>query len=199
MTVGIQRIKVKNQVNGRGAWRFDVAKPYHEVINKIYRSLFNLVPVDEYLECTAEERLARYDIEFGVDVILNFMHGQSTTIQEKVLTTEFNTVTVEYYQDWRNEIEGDWFKLKCDFYFVGYANSSPHDLDRWILLDWNKVRMAGGKVPWRARENQNDGARANFRYAHFNSFPPDCVVAKLLEHKLITNTIPYGPEQYQLF
>ncbi len=199
MKPGIERISITSELNGRGAWRFKVAEPCHGFINQTYRSLFNLLPGLEYVKCTPEEKFARYDIEFGVDVILNFTNGQRATIQEKVLTTQFSTVTVEYYQDWRNEIPGDWFNLMCDFYFVGYTNSRPNELDRWILLDWNKVKMAGDIIRWQARENQGDGAMANFRYVHFDAFPPDCVVAKYLNGGLSKRAIPQGSPQQPLF
>lgn len=175
---GIQRINITDKTTGRGGWRFDVSKPFYSYIHQVYRAIFPLLPQAEFVNCTSKERYARYDIDFGVDVILNFVNGQSATIQEKVLTTKYSTVTVEYYQNPATEEPGDWFKLKCDFYFVGYGQRGRTELDRWIILDWNQVRLHSASIPWQIRSNSQDGARANFRYAHFDSFPSSCVVAK---------------------
>lgn len=183
MLKGIQRIHITDKVSGRGADRFKVAKPFYSYIHQVYRALFPLLPGNEFIDCTKEERYARYDIEFGVDTILNFVNGQSATIQEKVLTTDYSTVTVEYYQDPSTQEAGDWFRLKCDFYFVGYGKKGQTELDRWILLDWNQVRLHSAAIPWQVRSNGRDGARSNFKFAHFNAFPRQCVVAKRINGK----------------
>lgn len=200
---GIQRINITNKVNGSGQWRFKVAYPVHSCINQIYRDVYQLMPGCEYLDCTSNERLARLDIDFGVDVKLNFASGHQITSQEKVLTTKYQTVTVEYYQCWRTETPGDWFTMKPSLYFVGYRRSNLPNLDDWILLDWHKIKLFGNKIHWQTRQNSKDGARASFRYAHFKAFPDECIVAARYSDrgsiKVIKNGPPTTPAQYMMF
>lgn len=182
MAAGIERIDIITSSNGRGAWRFKIARPYHPFINQIYWSLFSLWPNCEYLRCTKDDKIARHDIEYGVDVRLNYLNGLSGTVQEKILTTTYETLTVEYYQNPLTNQEGDWFNLKCDYYFVGYANSHKSVLDRWILLDWPRTKLLSDKIAWKIKNNKQDGAKSNFKYAHFNDFPDECVIAKYLNN-----------------
>lgn len=182
---GIERLNIINDVSGNGAYRFNIADPYHKYMNMVYRSIFNLYSDDIVVDCTPEEKLARYDIDFGVDIILNLNSGQPITIQEKVLTTSFDTVTVEYYQNWRTKEKGDWFKLKCDYYFVGYIGPN-NKLRIWILIDWNKLKLQS-QLKWDENFNQNDGAMASFRYLHFNQIPTDCIIAMWYNKELTKN------------
>lgn len=186
---GIERINVVGNVFGAGAWRFKHPKRFYADVHQIYRAIFPILPGCVDVNVTKEERYARYDIDFGVDVILNFVNGQSATIQEKVLSTTYSTVTVEYYQNPMTEEEGDWFNLKCDYYFVGYGpKEGTPILDRWILLDWNQVRLHSASIPWKVNNNQKDNARANFVYAHFSEFPNRCVVARKMNGCIVKNT-----------
>ena len=182
MKAGIQRIEITDQINGRGAGRFRVAQKYHQAINQVYRNIYPLSIGCDYIQCSANEKLARYDIDFGVDVLLNLVNGQTITIQEKVLGTTYSTVTVEYYQNPQTGEEGDWFKLKCDLYFVGYGTTPPR-LDRWILLDWNRVKLYHNQIPWWCNSNKKDGARANFLAANFWQIPDVCIIAAEYDYK----------------
>lgn len=175
---GIERINIIEKMNGAGAYRFTIAKSYHHYINIMYRSLFDLMPDDIYIDCTSDEKMARYDIDFGVDVILNLSNGQPITIQEKILTTDYDTVTVEYYQNPLTKEEGDWFKLKCDYYFVGYTGID-NNLRIWMLIDWNRLKLQS-QLRWEERINQKDGARASFRYIPFSEIPNSCIIGSIL-------------------
>lgn len=191
---GIERIAIDNPVKGSGAWRFDVAKNYTGYINRLYRHLFELADGESIAPCKPDDKLGRYDRDFGVDVILSLKSGQTITVQEKVLTTNYDTVTVEYYQNGITGEQGDWFKLKCDLYFVGYASgkkdtSGEYVLDRFILLDWLLVRIAHDNIGWMIRENKKDGAKANFKYAKFSQFPDYCTIAKLADGKFTLGSI----------
>lgn len=202
MTAGIQRIKITDTLNGRGADRFESGKPYWSRLDRIYQAEFNLLSDIAIEECHSEEKLARLDIEFGVDVILTQINGMTCTVQEKVLRTTFDTVTVEYYQNPLTQEKGDWFNLKCDFYMVGYQGRAPK-LRQWILLDWNQLRLASNNLPWGDRQNQNDGARASFRYIPFWDIPDICIIAKWCKpyrgarfnvYKGNSNAIPAGTQ-----
>ncbi len=182
---GITRINITDQVNGRGAYRFAESRVLQPAANTIYRAAFNgqglqLVGGEADQDCALDEFTAGYDSKLGIDVLLNFTSGMQATLQEKFLTTgtTFTTVTIEYYQNWRTEEPGDWFKLRADYYFVGYYTKGAQQFDKWILLDWPAVKRATSRdlITWQENKNMRDGARASFRYANFWDIPEECVI-----------------------
>ena len=191
---GIARIIITDQTNGRGTWRFRDSQKLQPSADTLYRQVFATVGMPlaggvEHIRCTKDEFEAGYDCAFGVDVILTLETGQQMTMQEKFLFTKYNTVTVEFHQDWRAGTQGDWFNLRCQYYFVGYDfPKTCRRFSNWILLDWSAVvKLTGrGAVGWRVRQNTRDGARADFKYATFDAFPSECIVARMgqLQHSL---------------
>lgn len=184
-SAGITRINITDKVSGRGAWRFAESRPLQSIADALYYDAFAqfgmpLMPGRTAIDCTSEEFTAGYDKAFGIDLLLRFTSGMQATAQEKFLMTgnRFTTVTVEYYQDWRTEEPGDWFRLRVDYYFVGYHQRGMPHFDKWILLDWPAVQRATSRnlIAWRENRNMRDGARASFRYANFWDFPAECVI-----------------------
>lgn len=177
---------ITDKIVGRGSWRFRKSRKLWPVADELYPAILADagMPLEagiEYLRCTKDEFEAGYDYAFGVDVLLTLQTGQQMTMQEKFLFTKWNTVTVEYHQDWRTETLGDWFNLRCQYYFVGYDfPETGQRFSDWILLDWPAVVKATGqgKIIWLTNRNVRDGARSDFKYAHFDTFPPECVVAR---------------------
>lgn len=181
---GITRFHITDKVSGRGAWRFAQAMKYWSVANALYRQVFAelgmpLLPGEEIERCSLAEFQAGYDYQLGIDVILRPLGGNESTLQEKFLFTPFNTVTVEHCQDWLTQEPGDWFKLKAHYYFVGYDTTQCLRLDPWMLLDWSRLQRATsqGRMEWRLRSNEEDGARASFMYVPFDKVPSDVIVA----------------------
>lgn len=181
---GITRFRIVGGTRGRGSWRFDDSNKMQPAANELYQSIFRDIgtPLEtgyRPIECTKAEFQAGYDYALGIDVILKFANGQQATMQEKFLFTTFNTVTVEYMQDWRGDVKGDWFNMKCQYYFVGYANKDAGQFTNWLLLDWLRIMTATaqGRIPWNVRANSQDGARASFKHVHFDLVPGDCIIA----------------------
>lgn len=141
------------------------------------------MPGEETIDCTKKEFEAGYDYQLGIDVILRPIGGGESTMQEKFLFTTYKTVTVEHLQDWLTlPLElGDWFKLKAQYYFVGYDAERCLRFTPWILLDWTRLQRATaqGRVPWRLHGNLREkvGARASFISVEFKKVPPDVIVA----------------------
>lgn len=184
MNHGITRIIITDQTNGRGAWRFEQARAMHSAAITLYRTIFDrlgmtLMPGELDLRVSKAEFEAGYDYALGIDLIFTFADGQETTMQEKFLTYHESTVTVEYMQNPKTGEQGDWFKMKPDYYFVGYhRDPRPREFQEWCLLNWPLTRQMSqqGKIDWLLRANKYDGAQANFKYVHFSKIPPDCVV-----------------------
>jgi len=182
--VGITRFNITDEATGRGKWRFEDSKRYWDIANTLYRKIFTdlgmpLLQSDEVIDCTREEFEAGYDYQLGIDVILRPQGQGESTIQEKFLFTRFNTVTVEHCQDWRILEPGDWFKLKAQYYFVGYDAEKQLQFDPWVLIDWPRLQRATAqhRVPWHLGENKEDGAKASFMYVKFEKLPPEVIVA----------------------
>jgi len=184
--VGITRFDIQDSCDSKGGQRITDAKKYWPIANELYRDIFksmqmSLLPGEEILECKKEEFEAGYDYQLGIDLIIRpFSQGEST-IQEKFLHTDFHTVTVEHCQDWLSLEPGDWFKLKAQYYFVGYDNRGRFILDPWVLLDWGRLQRATAqnRIPWKLRANDRTKvyAKASFMYVDFDKLPSDILVA----------------------
>jgi len=183
---GITRIHITDAINGRGAWRFRDSRKLWPVANELYREVFAsvcmpLVPGYEARECSKDGYDAGYDSDLGIDVLLQFEGKQTATMQEKFLFTKYNTVTVEYYQNPAMAIQGDWFTMKCQYYFVGYDYpKTGQRFSTWVLVDWPRLQLATaqGRVCWQVTPNKHDGARANFKHTPIQALPSDVVIAR---------------------
>ena len=183
--VGITRFNITDEVKGEGAWRFEESKKRWPVANTLYRQIFTklgmpLMPDEETIDCTKKEFEAGYDYQLGIDVILRPINGGESTLQEKFLYTHYNTVTIEHCQDWLTlPLEpGDWFKLKANYYFVGYDPTGCLQFDPWVFLDWPRLQRATaqGRIKWRLRGDYTDRARASFMYVKIDELPTDVCV-----------------------
>lgn len=184
--VGITRFDIQGDLTGRGGQRIDNAKRYWPLTNSLYRNIFSdigmpLLPGDEVVKCTKEEFAAGYDYQLGIDLIVRSAIQGESTLQEKFLLTDFYTVTVEHCQDWLTLEPGDWFKLKAQYYFVGYDAKGIFKLNPWVLLDWGRLQRATAqsRINWQLRGNDRSkvGAMASFMYVPFKKLPPDVLVA----------------------
>lgn len=185
LNAGINRIVINDIVNGSGAWRFAFSRVRWGFAQRLYRRTFELMncqllPGDTTIEVSKDQHLAGYDSLLGIDVIFKINCGMQSTLQEKILTFKDNTVTVEFLQNPKTGEEGDWFNLKAHYYFVGYCRNSTPTIQDWILLSWPATQLATcqNRINWRTRYNQHDGAKANFKWAFFDDFPVECVVAR---------------------
>lgn len=177
--VGITRIDITDKPVGRGANRFTISNERKPAADSLYRFIFSrlgtpLLDGIKSIKCTSKEFMAGYDHSLGIDLILTLQDERQLTMQEKFLTANFKTVTVEYYQNPKTEERGDWFNLKAQLYFVGYDRRGALDFQEWILLRWSAVPS---NINWWIMQNRRDGARANFKCANFSQFKGDCVIA----------------------
>lgn len=204
MEYGITRIAITDTINGSGSWRFREAKARQPFANGLYRTIFDrlgmpLLPGELQLQVTKDEFAAGYDRFLGIDVILTFANRQESTMQEKFLLTKYRTVTVEHMQNPLTGEQGDWFNMKCDYYFVGYDRTKSNTLQEWILLSWpiTKQMTNQGKVQWSSNKNAADGARADFKFVDFGKIPNQCIVLGMWDGKEHAGDSVRSPELFE--
>ncbi len=152
-----------------------INKKMQPVIDKIYRGLFTDDVIIERIEHSADYILDRH---FAIDTILTLPTGNILTGQEKCLTTNFMTLTIEYYQNPSTREFGDWFNIAAQYYFCGYVTPDYKKFRKWVIVDWLKVvlKTYKGDIKWYSNENQNGRARASFKYIKFKDIPLDCII-----------------------
>jgi len=210
MNKGIQRFVITDKTKGRGARRFYQSYARRYAATNLYRKIFAredkpLLPGYGEIKCSKNEFMAGYDHALGIDVLLNFIDGSTLTLQEKFLFYRpKTTITIEYMQDWRLGIPGDWFNMKTQLYFVGYDREhddckrvyhrdnlyilkgtcpqchNPFSFQEWMLLNWPSTKLA--KIDWQEAKNASDGARASFRWEVFTRIPDGCVISDNVKH-----------------
>lgn len=184
---GITRYHITAATAGRGGYRFEESADCWALADALYRRVFAAVGMplahgSRLVESVPNGGVGTADLfdrHLGVDVALRLAGGRKLTLQEKFLTTDFETVTVEYMNDAARGLEGDWFTMLPHLLFVGYVDAARATWRRWIVLHWSAVvaETEQGSIRWQERANGRDGARASFRYAPFDAFPPWCVLA----------------------
>lgn len=176
---GIERIHIVNDQNiGRDfAERVDNSKKSELLFNNLYRSILPIRDGDGITEVNKDDLLATYDYREGIDVILTLADNARLTLQEKCLTTSFNTVTFETEKN--SGLLGNYYTCTAQLYFVGYVNHDYTECLRYCLIDLARYKMlhAQGKIPCRYNQNQVASHRQKFMYTEFNNIPQDCIIA----------------------
>lgn len=184
---GITRYQINRRVNGAGGYRFDESEKVWPLADQLYRRVFaeSEMPLAEGsyvlrgVPNGGVDTATLFDRYLGIDVTFRLQNGRKLTLQEKFLTTTYDTVTVEYMNDPSRGIRGDWFNMLAQLLFVGYVNRPAMEWRSWILLDWAAVvrKTEQGEIVWQERANRHDNAKANFLYAPMADFPEECVWA----------------------
>lgn len=175
--------------------RLGIAQIHEESLNSIYRSVFpNLDAGDEVLVVTKDEAKARYDFQEGIDLILTTSDGLKMTVQEKLLTTAFRTVTFEEKKS--SGALGGWYYGTSQLYMVAYNRNFPNivKIDDYMLLNFTSLKVADslGQIKWRFNCNKNQGRLEQFRYLFFDQVPKSCIVSQWIkEVPLVDNFLPF--------
>ena len=145
------------------------------LIDQIYRNRFG-----NDIEIERDKHLL-LDKEHGIDAIITFPNGMIITGQEKALSHQFasfNSLTVEYENDPLTHEQGDWFNLKCQFYFCGYLNREQTTFTKYIIVDWLQMVLAtqNNILHWNDNRNQDGHARASFRWVSMYDIPQYCTI-----------------------
>jgi hypothetical protein len=130
---------------------------------------------------------ANWDKDCHIDAKVKYK-GLYFTFQEKLLRYKFshyNTFTMEYKQNWRKNIDGEFFHISAQFYYHGYVTEELDGIDKWAIIDVAKFRTwvidkrllecysnSGCPVYINKPINQN----ASFLQIKYNYIPEDCVI-----------------------
>lgn len=172
---GIERIKITD-ISNYLKIRTEKAELYSDKIDKIY---FQILPLSEgktVTEVSLSESKGRYDAIEGIDIILTLKDGSRLTLQEKILFTTFNSLTIEEHKS--SGKHGAWYYCTSQLYFVAYVNETTKDITSYVLVDLVKLKILSNndQVKWNIRKNINRGE--SFRYVFFKDIPPECIISK---------------------
>ncbi|KKL77828.1 hypothetical protein LCGC14_2031020, partial [marine sediment metagenome] len=122
-------------------------------VNKIYR------------------KLGALDKDRGIDVRLELVSGLTFEIQEKYRRRRYRRYwqfTVEYKNNPRTDLPGEFFHLSANYCFYAYANQAEADFTDWWIIDLNKFKEAYSKGLVRETEKIDNLYRSHASYLAFN-------------------------------
>lgn len=179
---GIERIHIAGELSGKGSDRFAWQRSMEPAANLLYRQVFGpcLKPNESIIETAVDDSSLPYvlDKKLGIDLKLNLNNHMVFTVQEKVLKTRFNSLTVEYENVADSgDVNGDWNHCCADLVACIYADEHTKAIHSWIIVYWSMVKTYTqmGRILWDKRYNQKDGARASFKYQYFQGIPEACI------------------------
>lgn len=174
---GIERIIiVNNEISANNAFAkcLKISQEAAPATSRIYRSLLPLMDGEIDTTVDKESVKGRYDHQEGIDVILTLIDGTRLTLQEKVLTKGFRTVTFEEKNGFNNA-EGAWYKCTAQLYFCCDVDLQ-YQIESYCLIDMLQLRIhsVNGGLPWKFNVGHN---RANeFRYLKYDEIPNECII-----------------------
>lgn len=190
---GITRIQITQETNYLKS-RVAISRAHEPVLNELYRSIFpTLQSGDEILTVDKQDTKARYDFQEGIDLILTTSDGLRLTVQEKLLTQSFRTVTFEERKG--SGAPGGWYYGTSQLYMVAYNIFYPDSIEvqSWMLMDFAALKVADitQTLPWKHRNNKNDGRTEDFRYLNFQDVPESCIVAQHIVQPDYSDFLPF--------
>lgn len=145
-------------------------------LNSLYRNILPLADDDIITECTKDQAKSRYDYIEGIDVILTLKDRSRITLQEKVLTTDFSTVTFEERK--ANGDLGGWYYTTAQLYMCAYRIDNK--IARYCLIDLLKLKLASNTIDLKWHYQNNINRAETFRYIYFKDIPNDCIISMKL-------------------
>jgi len=134
------------------------ARPYIDAIYKETWKVKNITRADQQ----SDERLKYMDKYLHIDTVIELSDGEHINLQEKSLGYDkrnFNTVTLEYYNNPKTGELGDYFLCEAQAYFCGYVNENNTGFCKWWILDMIKLRemiMKNGGIKWAEQFRQKN-------------------------------------------
>lgn len=168
---GIERIEITGTSNYLKE-RKQIADDAIPDLNNIYRNVFELDDNDIVTECTKDEVKSRYDYIEGIDVILTLKDKSRITLQEKVLTTKYSTVTFEERK--ADGKLGGWYYTTAQLYMCAYRIDNK--IARYCIIDLVRLKLASNSIGLKWHYQDNIYRPETFRFINFKDIPDDCII-----------------------
>ncbi len=168
---GIERIEIIGTSNYLKE-RKQIADDAIPDLNNIYRNVFELDDNDIVTKCTKDQVKSRYDYIEGIDVILTLKDKSRITLQEKVLTTDYSTVTFE--QKKADGKLGGWYYTTAQLYMCAYRIDNK--IARYCIIDLVRLKLASNSIGLKWHYQDNIYRPETFRFINFKDIPDDCII-----------------------
>ena len=193
---------------------FELSLAAQPIQDKIYGYLFK-----NYLENITRfpksDKRHVLDINYHIDVELEFINGIKILGQEKALRYKFrnhDTFTIEFYQNKDTKEKGEFFNLGAQFYLHGYLNGdTPKDITNFLkcyfikifdFLEWLKKKSIE-ELDKNTRPTK--GSRASFYWIRYDDIPREFIYwhlnkgKELIKKQYFDFNINPNPIQRKLF
>lgn len=148
--------------------------------DEVYKQVFPIKTINR----TEREDNNILDRIFHIDTTLELKNGIRLNGQEKALRkmySNFNTFTIEFYQNRFTKEPGEFFNLCSQFYLHGYLNGDkPQEVTEWIkwylikvfdFMEWLKNKPIEELELTTKRSSGN----ASFFHINYNKIPKDFI------------------------
>ena len=133
------------------------------------------------------------DVNFHIDIILKLKNGISLLGQEKALRKKHsghNALTIEFWQDRFEKIEGEFFNLGAQFYSHGYLNGNAPDeiscFEKFYIIKVFDYLESLRRVPLEELEKRTKPtgrSRASFYYINYDHIPKEFIYYQMEDGK----------------
>ena len=191
-----------------------VAKAAQPLQDSIYNHIFKGL-IGEIIRFPKGNKRHILDREFHIDVQLKLINGITLTGQEKALRkkfSDFDTYTIEFYQDRFKKIKGEFFKLGAQFYLHGYVNGNrPEEITEFIkyyfikIFDFLESLKKKSIEELEKNTRPTKGSRASFYFIKYDDIPKEFIYwhfengKELIKREYFDFNISNNPKQFELF
>lgn len=146
--------------------------------DEIYNGLFPVKSIKRFQK--KEDSIL--DIRFHIDLQLELTNGIKLLGQEKALRfnfSQYNTFTVEFYQNRVSKEGGEFFNLGSQFYLHSYWNESYDGFCKWYLVNILNLFLWLKDKPRESLEKitKPSTSAASFFYVNYKDLPVNCIIA----------------------
>lgn len=131
----------------------------------------HLLPVKSITWCNESEELKPLDYLHGIDCIAYLEHGQPVTFQTKILTQDYDTITLECAST--HDGHNDWSSCLAQFVLYVYSLDGK-TIDRFALISNARLAISDNdnKIEW--EEKSNRYGKSSFKYVKLGELLMKC-------------------------
>ncbi len=149
--------------------------------DELYRNVFPIKKITRFPNCHVLDR------NYHIDIELEMINGIKLLGQEKALRkqfSEFNTFTIEFYQNRFTKEKGEFFNLGAQFYCHGYLNGNlPEDTTGFIkvyiinIFDFLE-QLKQKPIKELEKKTKPSTGKASFYFINYNDIPSKFIYFK---------------------